>query len=202
MTHPLINRLIQEHRLIEGLIDQVKTSNSQHEKKIILKKIYSMNELQHHLFEEKLLFQYASEKEKIREGGPYCVLYYDQHVSNPPLERIEIRLQKKISKRSHQINFYKNQSPVCIPIDEHRAGEAILKHLLVNFEHLSKNEVETYFNEYAFIQKQHFKKEEGCFFCMISHLLSAKELDEILALWPPLVDDDNVEVDALADEPN
>lgn len=202
MTHPLINRLIQEHRLIEKLIDQVKQTVSKQEKRRILVKIFAINEIQHHHFEERLLFKKAAEKEKIREGGPYCVLYYDQHISNPPIERIEKRINKKITLKAHQIDYYKNHSPVCIPIDEHRTGEAIIKYMILNFEKLTDNEFENYFNEYTIIQKQHFKKEEGCFFCMISNLLSVSELDELLVLWPPLVDDDSDAIDVLADEPN
>lgn len=93
MSHPLFDRLIQEHRFIESLIEQTKQTTQQ-EMKSLLKKIYAINEKQHHVFEEKFLFKKAAENEKIREGGPYCVLYYNQHVSNPPIERIEKRLRK------------------------------------------------------------------------------------------------------------
>lgn len=202
MTHPLIDRLKTEHQLIEELINQAKSENDHKRQKILLKQLYHINETQHHFNEETLLFAKTSEKEKIREGGPFCVLYYDQHISNPPIEKVEKLIHKKIQIKSTQQNFYDRRSPICIPIDEHRAGEALLNFIILEHDHLSISEIDSLLYEYQNIQKQHFKKEEGCFFCLVNNLLTVAELDEILALWPPLVVDDNGVNHAQSDEPN
>lgn len=133
----------------------------------------------HEMREEKFLFAALATKIEIRAGGPMCMLYFDLHTSNPPLARAaticgqrQIQLGPK-NVPAHLKEFFEENLPVCIPLQDHFALEQILN-ASVNASPADLSYLAvTYFS----IMSLHFEKEDQCLLVMCSQIISDQEWD-------------------------
>jgi len=133
----------------------------------------------HELREEKFLFPALATKVEVRTGGPMCMLYYSMHSSSPPLARAaSICGQKQIQPNpknvpEHLKEFFEENLPVCIPLQDHIALEQILNaSVTADPAELSILAV-TYFS----IMSLHFEKEDCCLLVMCAQIVSDQEWD-------------------------
>ena len=133
--------------------------------------------------EERILFSAVTGKSGIRAGGPNCLLYFDLHLSERPQESAARATNQKPFRPTpgnvpeHLKSIVSDNSPLCIPLEDHFAMDAILKAaqdvVEKEFEYLAY----TYFN----ILTLHFEKEDRCLLAMCQALLSKEELDQCMA---------------------
>lgn len=135
---------------------------------------------------ERFLFRAIFSKAGIQSGGPMCMLYFDQHLSNRSLDRAakfcaRRRFQPAPSNVPEHIQeFYTINSPVCIPLEDHFACREILakaEELLREVDNESnQRELQFLTNVYFDIVKNNFEKEDNCLLLMCQDLLSPQEL--------------------------
>lgn len=178
--HPLFQQIISEHQVHLGLIQQ---AVSIQDKKNILDQLWSDIENDHHLKEEQLIYPVLFNKKKLTEGGPFCALYFDEHVLNRPADVVKKLSGQEISWLQHQIFYKENQSPLNIPLEEHRSARQLLKYLIENKNHISESDFLQIFEGYVRLLKHHNTKEEKCFFRVCEVCLSQTELDDIFSKW-------------------
>ncbi len=176
----LFNRIISEHDECRKAIEQAQSLN---DKKKLLDWLWKVVENEHHFKEEKLIYPVLAKNKKINEGGPFCTLYFDEHITNRPSEVCKKITNKDVSWQEHQIDFKENPTSLNIPLEEHRSLRDILKFLIENKERLSDDEFLKNFGIYENMLKHHNAKEEKCFFRVCELCLSQAELDYIYAKW-------------------
>ena len=182
IDHPLFSLIISDHYKIINILNNFEKNNE-----ILLlqqvNQLWNFVELTHHKKEEFYLFNFVSKKERISEGGPLCTLYFDYHMAEPaPIKSAKITNQIPPIE-DHQINYYKNNSPVTIPVDEHRAGKSLLNHLKQNWDNLTLEKKLSALEVYRDINLNYIAKEESCFFHLCAHLLTPNEANHILCQW-------------------
>lgn len=129
--------------------------------------------------EERILFTAVARKAGIRAGGPHCMLYFDLHLSERPLDRVAQATNQKRFRATpenvseHLRSIVAENSPLCIPLEDHFAMEAILEAIKSSSEKEYEFLAFTYFN----ILTLHFEKEDRCLLSMCQTLLSNDELD-------------------------
>lgn len=176
VQHPLFQLLISEHAKITEKLQQLTAESLTHED---LEWLWVNAETNHHEREEKILFNFLLPDKRVDGGGPLCMLYMDGYIMQPPLDRARAITGTEPPLEEHQINIFESGSAMRIPINEHRAGKDILRFLREKWETLSPEVKRRAFEEYRRIQSENIKKEESCFFCMCSSLLSVQQADEL-----------------------
>lgn len=137
----------------------------------------------HHIKEELLIFPHLIEKSRLKEGGPFCVLYYDSHLQNNPSSRLMELTKKQIQWEDHQLIFKENTSAVNIPLEEHQCLKEYLNYFSAVSQNISETQFFLIFSEYKRLLSLHFQKEEMCFFEVCKNCLSPNEFTEILNSW-------------------
>jgi hemerythrin-like domain-containing protein len=140
-------------------------------------------EEQHHLQEETLLFDTLQKFPRLREGGPRCIYFYGMQMSDPPLVLAERVTNKKADWLPHQQSFLAENSPLMIPITEHRATRLILEHIRQLRESIEMETVRNLLAIYANIQTTNMEKEETCLRHLSDSILSYQENSRISGLW-------------------
>lgn len=183
LEHPLFKLLIQEQKDIAQILDQV--SSSTHEAQLIdlAKNLWETAELGHHHREEVYLFEAIYLKPKIKEGGPMCTLYFDCHINERVRENVERVVQHPVSETPDQTRMIQSQSPIIIPLEEHRSGKDLLQHILDKGTATPFDELKKWMFLYKKIQTDHFKKEQNCMYPMCTGLLTQDEADRIYEKW-------------------
>ncbi len=187
--HPLFAQIIGEHEIILRRLDRLPTIDGVVE---YVNFLFEFAEQGHHRQEELLLFSEVFKFARHREGGPMCTYFFDAQMASPPEERVkalltqlapQISLEMKMDPH-HQEVFAAN-SPVKIPINEHRSGKALLEFCRAHLSQLpgSFEMILRCLELYREIQVSHIKKEETCFFHMCVAVLPSTELDRIGDVW-------------------
>lgn len=149
----------------------------------------SQIEENHHAKEEQFIFDAVKENDKIKSGGPLCTYYFDFHMANPSLHRA-IETTKKITgltfepEWSPQMKEIRDLNlPLAIPGEDHEAGRIILRcidNLLSRVtSDQTQEQIEILFKNYIEIQKEHFDREENCFFKMCTNLILPEKWEQI-----------------------
>ncbi|MBK9323528.1 MAG: hypothetical protein IPM97_11405 [Bdellovibrionaceae bacterium] len=180
MSGGLFGVIRNEHERLLKLVDGALGIVQQKE---ILSELWQFGEEEHHAREETLLFSKLLEKDRLREGGPFCVLYFDEHLSNSPGNRVQALLGSEPLWHPRQSIFKENHSPLSIPLEEHRSMRHLLLFLIQNQKSMSDQHFRIVFSSYSNILRHHIAKEEKCFFCLCEKLLTAEELVQIEHDW-------------------
>ncbi len=178
--HDLFLQIISEHEHCLSLIEQAVTIV---QKKQILDWLWIEIENKHHNKEDTLIYPVLFKKKKMTEGGPFCTLYFDEHIMNRPSDKVKSLINKEPSWQPHQIFYKENQSPLNIPLEEHRSLRELLVYLIENQQNLTDQHFLKIYEGYVSLLKLHVAKEEKCFFRVCETCLSQTELDEILSKW-------------------
>lgn len=184
-SHPIFDLIRSEHQEIRRYVDLLKQSEG--DRVQLLQKLQELAEFHHHAREEQLLFAPLLKKERLREGGPFCTFYFDQHVVRPPKSRIILLLGREPGWSQEQIQFKSQPSPLDIPIEEHRCLSALLSRLIEIQRNGRESQFDLIFREYSGLLLLHMEKEEACLFRVCSSLLTIAELDEALSRWSSVV---------------
>lgn len=141
----------------------------------------------HHFKEESAIFNTIIDKPALCAGGPYCTLYYDDHMQHAPFKQVA-NLKKKLnlvhneSISSHLEHLYTKKTPLNIPIEDHQAGKQLLDLAvkLIKIDASRIADLKTIFETYMRIQNYHFEREEKCFLKMVYSLTTINEKKYIL----------------------
>jgi hemerythrin-like domain-containing protein len=117
------------------------------------------------------------------DGGTFCTMYFDEHVTNRPSEICKKKTNKDVPRQEHQFEFKENPTALNIPLEEHRSLREILYFLFEKKEFISDSDFFKNFDIYVKLLEQHNAKEEKCFFRVCELCLSPYELDQICANW-------------------
>lgn len=181
--HALFKKLLNDHELIKSKITEATTTS---EKRALLPWLIQEVEDKQHYQEEILIYPKLFKNPRLSEGGPYCTLYFDIHISNPP-ESLATRLTGTTPDWQGHQNIFKTQhTPILIPLKEHRSLRHILIYLSQNSPSLDDKEFEKLFQSYQQLLFHHLTKEARCFFRVCQTLLSESELNMIDQLWRPV----------------
>lgn len=178
--HDLFLQIILEH---EQCLSRIEQANTITQRKDILGWLWTEIENKHHYKEESLIYPVLAQKKKLTEGGPFCTLYFDEHITNRPNDKVRALIQKEPSWQSHQLVYKENQSPLNIPLEEHRSLRELLAYLIENQKNLSNQQFLRIYENYVDLLKHHNTKEEKCFFRVCETCLTQTELDDILSKW-------------------
>lgn len=175
--------MVREHGQTNVCLEELLISKNP---KIQLDWLKQNSVFKHQYNEEKLIFPKLLKKERLKEGGPFCVLFFDEHVINPPAQLVKKYTAKDLTYCEHQDVFKKDRSPLEIPLEEHVSLENLLEKLLAKpdenlIDHPALVLLETLFH-------RHHEKEEKCFLKICESLLLPHEIDEILSLWVPVTE--------------
>lgn len=174
---------MEEHKVIVGLLEKIDQTGSKEDLQKLAQELWNFAELKHHHNEEALLFEAIYKNPKTREGGPMCSLFFDFHISERVREKVEKITKNPISEESHQIDIIKSNSPINIPMEEHRSGKDLLKFILSSIPTMDLESLKKFMNTYKKIQINHFQKEENCLYPMCASLLTIAEADLIYEKW-------------------
>ncbi|MFP5519770.1 MAG: hypothetical protein ACLGGX_07695 [Bdellovibrionia bacterium] len=175
--HELIGVMKQEHQLIENALNRLKTDSSLE----LLQWCFDAIENEHHFKEEECLFSKLLGKKQLAEGGPFCVLYFDNYMMNQPKEILQ---QAKLGWHVSELqkHFIGTNSPLEIPVSEHVATHELCRHLINNYTPEEATWQRIKFR-YLEIQQMHVQKENNCLFYIAEKILSDQEKDDALAMW-------------------
>lgn len=170
----------KEHAQILRLLDLIEMSPDSGEIPI---QNFLRFENEHHRLEEELLFNKVLHHPRLREGGPFCTLYFDQHVVCPPRERF-----RKLAKRTHpplarHETYRKNPSPLDIPLEEHAVLSAMTTELLQRAQVQRSEDLRSVVTALRQLLLLHIEKEENCFFRLCEAILTPAEMVEIHQQW-------------------
>ncbi len=150
-----------------------------------LQKCQTLFEGIHHHNEEIFLFSAVRNHPRLREGGPFCTLYFDQHLANPSLQKAQHVIKKVLGQEiipqwSKELQSDRALNlPLVIPGEDHEAGRLLLiaaqKVLKLPFCADVQNSLKMLFETYREIQVFHFEREEKCFLKMCKALLSSEQ---------------------------
>ena len=140
--------------------------------------------LKHQYNEELLIHKKLLNKERLKEGGPFCVLFFDEHIINPPAEIAKKYAKKDLTYCPHQLEIKTKKSPLDIHLEEHASLDTMLDAFLLKSNEELIGQVELVVLQDLF--KKHHEKEEKCFFIICQTLLLPHEIEEILEHWVPL----------------
>ena len=185
VEHPLFALLRQEHRDILAKLHLMK-EREVHKEDILW--LWKNGELRHHQREEKILFNFLLDEGQSDGGGPLCMLYMDQYILQPPLERATALTGQIPEIEEHQVEVFDRGSAMRIPVNEHRAGKELLRHLLEKWQTLETSHVRACLKEYLALQTENIQKEENCFYFMCATLLRPEQADRLLEEFKKSVD--------------
>ncbi len=202
----LINLFKNEHAvLLIHFEKQFSLAQNSHNWTLLHTICKSEIEENHHAKEEQFIFDAVKDSDRIKSGGPLCTYFFDFHMTNPTLRRA-IETTRKITgltfepEWSLQMKGIRDLNlPLVIPGEDHEAGRIILR----GIENLLSREIsdqthakiENLFKTYIEIQKEHFDREENCFFIMCKQLISSEKWEQIyvkMCSHYPIISDTNL----------
>lgn len=170
--------MTQEHVILDKLWTEI--IQSPLSDLALLKKFQKLLE-QHTANEENLLFSEMLKHKELSEGGPFCVLYYDDHMSHRPKDRFYKLFNYDLPQRLSIDLFTKNKSPLDIPIEDHSVLMALVNQLVMQ-SYPKELEPELILTVQSIMHKHH-EKEEICFLKMCESVLSDSSVKMILSGW-------------------
>lgn len=185
VEHPLFQLIRSEHEQIRQLIRSITNTMTKLEMLNITNKLISYAEEHHHYQEEMVVFKKVEDHPRLSEGGPLCIFFYDHYLASNPIQTIENLYNLTIEIKAHQQSFYDKKLPLQVPVDEHRAGSAILSYIQNNAEAMDSSKIYEALSTYSQLQLHHLEKEENCFFHLCAILLNEKEADAAITSWKP-----------------
>lgn len=181
MSHETIWATIQaEHEIIRTKLALI---NTERDLWPLVDWLWDYVEEQHHYQEETLLFEALRKYPRLREGGPRCIYFYGMQMSDPPLALAERTTKIKSTWLDHQLVFQTENSPLVIPISEHRATRLILEHARQSREKLNQEQLRNLLIVYAQIQNTNMDKEETCLRHLSNSILREHDNKQIIRLW-------------------
>lgn len=195
---PLLLRLIDEHRVFtvecDRLLGEARASPAGGlEIYETLQRLCShFLEEFHHGKEETLLFSDLVSNPRLCEGGPECVLHFDERMRRPPLaEALDACRATGWTDASAAWvdvpDFLRvTSSPISIPMEDHEAGRVLLRGiqrlLPQGLEAVAM--IDGLFERYRELQLRHFRREEGCLFRLCHALIPPARWRELEAREP------------------
>jgi len=174
----LRNLITQEHSVLTSL--WINLINTQFENLEQLKEFKKLLEL-HTANEENLLFSEMLKHKELNEGGPFCVLYYDDHMCHRPQDRFYSLFKEGVPHRESLDFFIKNKSPLDIPIEDHSVLISLVDRFIVkNYPVELESEL---ISSIQNIMHKHHEKEETCFLKMCEAVLKDSSVEMILNNW-------------------
>jgi len=176
--HKLRELIIQEHGVLNSLwMNLIHTQFANVE---LLKEFKKLLEL-HTANEENLLFAEMLKHKELNEGGPFCVLYYDDHMCHRPKDRFYNLFKQDVPQRESLDLFAKNKSPLDIPIEDHSVLITLVDRLILqNYPKELESEL---ISSLQNIMHKHHEKEETCFLKMCEAVLKDSSVEMILNNW-------------------
>ena len=143
----------------------------------------------HHRKEEDLLFPVIAADRRVHAGGPECVLHFDMQMRSPPLETARSAcaaagvpaLEPPWPPGSQSLR--EENSPLVIPLEDHEAGRVLLRGIDA-LPPGSEPVALRLLDAYRDLQARHFRKEDGCLFCMSRQLVDPGRWAEIERVEP------------------
>lgn len=178
--HRFFELLRNEHRQIE---DYLKLLGASDNNKACAEWLWLNAEMLHHSKEEMILFNYMADKKAVNSGGPLCMVFIDNYILYPPLEKCRKITGNIPELEGHQQKIFDLGLTMRVPINEHRAGKEILRFTLAHWNELQINDRRANLKTYIDIQRGHIDKEENCFFYLCANLLTAEEADRLFLQW-------------------
>lgn len=173
--------IFREHQVINTCLNELLQSS---QPLIQLRWLKDNAILKHQYNEELLIHKKLLNKERLKEGGPFCVLFFDEHIVNPPAEIAKKYAKKDLTYCRHQLDIKAKKSPLDIPLEEHASLNTMLDAFLLKSNEELTGQVGLVVLQDLF--KKHHEKEEKCFFVICQTLLVPHEIEEILEHWVPL----------------
>lgn len=141
--------------------------------------------VRHHDKEEEVLFPALARHGRLREGGPRCTFFFKYKMDGAYINDImEVVAQRKetLKPPSHNENvlsFFKENSPLTIPLEEHDVGFYTVQLINQEIQKYKENpqsstQLSRFVNLYAGLMDLHIRKEDECLFVMASEQLSAE----------------------------
>jgi hypothetical protein len=178
--HPFLEEFRAEHEwILEVLVRAETTEEWRRYFKYAREEVLELHEKSEELF----LFSAVATRAEIRNGGPLCTLYYDMYLHRRPLETAAAAIgssyldPRKLADAT-TLPFFAAGSPVCIPVEDHMALEAIIKAADSVVEG-NDAELAQLAATHLRLLRIHFEKENTCLFPLCRNILS----DEELNLW-------------------
>lgn len=176
LSHPLFNLIRNEHQQIKSQVEDLFCLGEipQIGMKALIQKVG-----QHQELEYECLFSLLSKKERLREGGPMCTYFFDQHLGIAPLTLPKEFGLGEVPIPQSLTNLWKGHGPLCIPVSEHLT----IQHLLANGSQVQPGDFPKYLRKLKELILSNFEKEEMCLFQVCIKLLSPSELDQAHQTW-------------------
>lgn len=166
----VLNELREEHRTILSLI----------QKNDILAVIKYVEEV-HHPKEEKILFPKLAGHPLLNQGGPRCMYFrgleLDLQIYEGSRKLLKSFYQNKGPRPGDYTDFawLKDNSPLNIPMEEHRLGHELACAIQFLYTHPSSNLYKDFLapleREYVRLLKLHIEKEDTCLFILAERIL-------------------------------
>ncbi|MEZ4872659.1 MAG: hypothetical protein R2827_10585 [Bdellovibrionales bacterium] len=204
----LVNFFKNEHDVLISCFEKhFSIAKSSYNWKSLYSICKSQFEENHHAKEEQFIFDAVRNNSKIKSGGPLCTYFFDFHMTNPSLRRA-MESTKKLTdlnlepEWSLQMKEIRNLNlPLVIPGEDHEAGRIILRGIENLFSRGPSDQIhaniEILFKTYIDIQKEHFDREENCFFIMCKQLISPEKWEQIyvkMCSQYPIISDTNLTI--------
>lgn len=147
----------------------------------------------HHGAERELFFEKISNDPRLNEGGPFCTYFFDFFMNNRPLQIAHRKLKalgftEALSIPDEMQSYFSNQSPLCIPLEEHLALQFLVQGLQKTFtatETGAPVPQEAVSRALIFLQdlaRRNVHKEETCLWALSQQILDASVFAELAAL--------------------
>jgi hemerythrin-like domain-containing protein len=201
----LVNFFKNEHSVLLSRFEKhFSLAKSSYNWKSLYSICKSQFEENHHAKEEQFIFDAVRNNSKIKSGGPLCTYFFDFHMTNPSLRRAlettkeltDLNLEPEWSPQMKEIRDL--NIPLVIPGEDHEAGRIILRGIenLLSRENSAQTQtkIEGLFKTYIEIQKEHFDREENCFFIMCKQLILPEKWEQIyvkMCSQYPVISDTN-----------
>jgi hemerythrin-like domain-containing protein len=135
--------------------------------------------------EETLLFAELLKHRKLSEGGPMCSLYFDTFINNNPLRRVQksIDTEDEIHPTPEQQVYFKQNSPLTVPLQDHIAGQKLVEYILKLLQNDPSEKdyslILPLLRLHNEIERQHFQKEETCLFIVAGRLIHFEGMEDL-----------------------
>jgi hypothetical protein len=190
--HPFLIELFNENAEIVRRLEQFKRASEGSQPWNALEDFFAYCEHEiegrSNLKAELFLFPAMSGKAEIRAGGPLCMLYFEMHLANHPLDRSAAARGTKrthpgpANVAKHLRGFFEQNSPVCIPTMDHLAEAELTQRANEIFggerNPQTLRELKFLADVYLDLVKKHVEKENNCLLPMCHSILSLDDLDE------------------------
>jgi hemerythrin-like domain-containing protein len=199
----LLDLIQTEHKsILKYLLILLNSDNTNYQ--VIVKYCNEIIQSNHHFKEETYIFNNLIDKPELLAGGPYCVLYFDEHVLNSPFSLVkELKKKLNISVKSdvsnHLTSMFSKKTPLNIPTEDHEACRQIvsMSRVILNSKKYSKTNLKHIFDVYTKLLTSHFEREENCLLKLVNSITTKSEKETIYNQFKfsnkPIINDSYIE---------